>query len=156
MNSQPPPVSLCRLALCSPFLGWQFIALSRRLANTGPLEDFRCLRDIRTRNSRGEVVRSPQCRQFFRHRNIDQLVKRHPFSFRELTRFFQEPPSIDPAREIEAAAPQLAAKQELSGETKPDEAPLAVTYAQRRKLKQVQKALVNLADRIGDLITCVG
>ena len=40
--------------------------------------------------ARGEVVRSPECREFLRHRHVDQLVKRYPFSFRELTRFFHE------------------------------------------------------------------
>jgi hypothetical protein len=93
------PASSCRLALCSPFPGWQFIALYRRLANTGPLEDFQRLRDIRARGSRGEVVRSPQCREFLRHRRVDQLVKRYPFSFRELTRFFQER-RLKPQRKI--------------------------------------------------------
>jgi hypothetical protein len=78
------------LAFCSLFPGWQFIALYRRLTNTGPLEEFQRLRDIRTRSARGEVVRSPECREFLRHRHVDQLVKRYPFSFRELTRFFQE------------------------------------------------------------------
>jgi hypothetical protein len=52
--------SSCRLALCSPFPGWQFIALYRRLANSGTLEDFQRLRDIRARGSRGEVVRSAE------------------------------------------------------------------------------------------------
>jgi hypothetical protein len=41
--------SSCRLALCSPFL-----------ANSGTLEDFQRLRDIRARGSRGEVVRSAE------------------------------------------------------------------------------------------------
>src|ERR1035437_4781020 len=109
----PPPTSSCRLALCSLSPGWQFIALSRRLANTGPLEDFQRLWDIRTRGSRGEVVRSPECREFLRHRHVDQLVKRYPFSYRELTRFFQErrlksqrkitlPHDISPNRSIAA------------------------------------------------------
>src|SRR5258705_9324679 len=54
-----PSASSCRLAFCSLFLGWQFIALYRRLANTGPLQDFQRLRNIRTRSSRGGVVRRP-------------------------------------------------------------------------------------------------
>jgi len=57
------------------------------IANTGPLEDFYRLRDIRTRSSRGEVVRGPECREFLRYRHVDQLVKCYPFSFNELTRF---------------------------------------------------------------------
>src|SRR5258705_11686254 len=94
-----PSASSCRLAFCSFFFGWQFIALCRRLANTGSLEDFQRLRDIRTRSSRGEVVRRPECREFLRHRHVDQLVKRYPFSFRELTRFFQER-RLKPQRKI--------------------------------------------------------
>ena len=39
--------NLVRLAFCSLFLGWQFTALYRRLANTRPLEDFQRLRDRR-------------------------------------------------------------------------------------------------------------
>src|ERR1039458_9287799 len=54
---------------------------------------------ICTRGSRGEVVRSPECREFLRHRHVDQLVKRYPFSFRELTRFFQER-RLQPQRKI--------------------------------------------------------
>jgi hypothetical protein len=37
-----------------------------------------------------EVVRRPECRKFLRHRYGDQLVQRYSFSFRELTRFFEE------------------------------------------------------------------
>jgi hypothetical protein len=40
-NTQPPACIIMPLGvLLSFFLGWHFIALYRRLANTGPLEDF--------------------------------------------------------------------------------------------------------------------
>src|SRR6478735_2598408 len=74
-------------------------ALYRRLANTGPLEDFQRLWDIRTGSSRGEIVRRPECREFLRDCHVDQLVKGYPFGFRKLTRFFQER-RLQPQRKI--------------------------------------------------------
>src|SRR6266567_1857604 len=80
MNPGLPPLSP------SPHL----IALHRRLAGTGALEDLERLWHQRVAGALGEVALGAQRRRFLRDRDVDELIERDAFGLRELARLFQQ------------------------------------------------------------------
>jgi hypothetical protein len=66
-----------------------FVTRRGRVSTPGAFQESLCLGDIAPLSALTEILLGPQGRQLLRHSDVDELVQRHSFGFRNTARLFE-------------------------------------------------------------------